>query len=96
MASYLAEGIAPGTVIGVDLDDEFIKRATAKDHQRAMANVSFMGGYAYHWPFPNAYFDAVISYTGIGVLPHPEMAVQEMLRVCRPGGTVSIAEAVTG
>ncbi len=96
MASYLAEGIAPGTVTGLDLDEEFIHRATAKAKQRGISNVSFVVGNAYHLPFGDSHFDAAISYTGIGVLTDPVVAVQEMLRVCRPGGAISIAEAVTG
>ncbi len=96
MASYLAEGIAPGKIIGLDLDSEFIQRATAKAQLRAISNVSFLMGDAYHLPFGDSRFDAVISYTGIGVLTNPEVAVEEMFRVCRPGGTISIAEAVTG
>jgi SAM-dependent methyltransferase len=96
MASYLAEGINPGHVIGLDLDEEFIHRARTKAEEKSVSNVSFVVGDAYQLPFKNEAFDAVISYTGMGILSTPEVAVKEMLRVCRSRGTMSIAEAVTG
>ncbi|MHB1681542.1 MAG: class I SAM-dependent methyltransferase [Bacilli bacterium] len=96
MASYLAEGIAPGTVTGIDLDEEFIQRAKTKAKQNAIPNVFFYVGNSYNLPFEDGRFDAVVSYTGVGVLTDPEVATQEMIRVCRPGGTISIAEAATG
>lgn len=95
-ASYLAEGIAPGVVTGLDLDAEFVDRARQKCADYGIRNVAFVVGDAYQLPFGDGEFDAVVSYTGIGVLRDPETAVQEMLRVCRKGGTISVAEVVTG
>ncbi|HWI62037.1 MAG TPA: methyltransferase domain-containing protein [Symbiobacteriaceae bacterium] len=91
LAPYLAAGIAPGTVVGLDLDESFIERARAKGG----AGVSYVVGSAYALPFPDNTFDAVTSYTGIGVLTDPERAIREMIRVCRPGGTVSVMEPVS-
>lgn len=95
-ARYLAEGIAPGSVVGLDRDPAFIQRARAKAAASGRQNVDYVVGDAYALPFPDASFDAVTSYTGIGVLERPEAAVAEMIRVCRPGGTVSAAEAIFG
>lgn len=95
LALYLAEGIAPGRIIGIDLDEVFIEIAKNKAKQAGISNVYFVVGDAYNLPFDDRSFDAVVSYTGIGVLADPELAVHEMLRVCQPGGSISIAEAVT-
>ena len=95
-APYLAEDIRPGSVTGLDLDEEFILRAQAKAKAAGMADLRYVVGDAYALPFPDATFDAVTSYTGIGVLNDPAKAMAEMVRVCRPGGVVSVAEAVTG
>ena len=96
LAPYLAEAIAPGRVTGVDLDEDFIARAREKAARAGVTNVEYVVADAYHLPFPDDTFDAVTSYTTLGVLEDPEKALEEMIRVCRPGGTVSVAEGVTG
>ncbi len=96
LAPYLAAGIAPGSVTGLDLDAEFIARASAKAEADGLRGVRYIVGDAYALPFPDASFDAVTSYTGIGILADPRQAIAEMVRVCRPKGAVSIAEAGAG
>jgi SAM-dependent methyltransferase len=96
LAPYLAEGIAPGLVTGLDLDEEFIARAQQKAARAGSQHVRYVAGDAYALPFATGSFDAAVSYTGIGVLADPPRAVAEMVRVCRPGGSVSIAESVGG
>ena len=96
LAPYLAEGVAPGSVTGVDLDEEFIARAREKASAAGQGGVRYLVGDAYALPFADGSFDAVTSYTGIGVLEDPRRAISEMVRVCRPGGPISIAEAVAG
>ena len=41
-------------------------------------------------PFPDASFDLVAGYQMLEHVPAPEAALREMLRVVRPGGTISI------
>jgi SAM-dependent methyltransferase len=42
-------------------------------------------------PFGDATFDAVLSTFGVMFTPNQEMAAAEMLRVCRPGGRIGMA-----
>ena len=42
-------------------------------------------------PFADANFDAVVSTFGIMFTPNQEKAAGEMLRVCRPGGLIGMA-----
>lgn len=93
---YVAQAIAPGMVTGLDLDAEFVAHATAKAEAAGTSGLEFVVGNAYALPFGDDTFDAVTSYTGIGVLSDPPKAVAEMVRVCRPGGVVSIAEGLGG
>lgn len=94
--TFLAGVVAPGEVTGLDLDEEFIAHATAKASAAGIPGLTYVVGDAYALPFADQSFDAVTSYTGIGVLTDPPRAVAEMLRVCRPGGWVSVAEGVLG
>jgi ubiquinone/menaquinone biosynthesis C-methylase UbiE len=42
-------------------------------------------------PFPDASFDAVTSSFGVMFTPNQEQAASELLRVCRPGGKIGLA-----
>jgi SAM-dependent methyltransferase len=42
-------------------------------------------------PFEDASFDAVVSTFGVMFCPDPARAAAEMLRVCRPGGRIGLA-----
>lgn len=41
-------------------------------------------------PFADADFDVVMSSIGVMFAPHHQLAADELLRVCRPGGTVGV------
>jgi SAM-dependent methyltransferase len=42
-------------------------------------------------PFENGSFDAVLSTFGVMFVPDPQRAAAELLRVCRPGGRIGLA-----
>jgi ubiquinone/menaquinone biosynthesis C-methylase UbiE len=46
---------------------------------------------AQNLPYPDASFDAVLSVVGAMFAPDQEQTAAELLRVCRPGGTVAMA-----
>lgn len=41
-------------------------------------------------PYGDAAFDAVLSCIGVMFAPHHQLAADELVRVCRPGGTVGV------
>jgi ubiquinone/menaquinone biosynthesis C-methylase UbiE len=45
---------------------------------------------AEHLPFEDASFDVVISTIGVMFAPHHQQAADELVRVCRPGGTIGL------
>ena len=45
---------------------------------------------AEHLPFDDASFDVVMSAIGVMFAPHHQAAADELVRVCRPGGTVAL------
>jgi SAM-dependent methyltransferase len=47
-------------------------------------------------PFPDASFDAVLSTFGVMFTPDQDKAAAEMLRVCRPGGRIGLANWTPG
>jgi SAM-dependent methyltransferase len=77
-------------VTGIDFVPALLERArerVAAERLRA----TFVPGDAEHIPFPDASFDAVLSTFGAMFAPDQERAARELLRVCRSGGTIAMA-----
>src|SRR5207248_9820762 len=77
-------------VRGVDLTPELLERAR---ENAAIANVEidFREGDAEALSFDDATFDVVLSQFGHMFAPRPDVAIREMLRVFKSGGTIAFA-----
>ena len=77
-------------VTGLDLTPELLERAR---ENAALANVriDFHEGDVEKLPFDDSEFDAVLSQYGHMFAPRPDIAITEMLRVLRPGGTIAFS-----
>jgi ubiquinone/menaquinone biosynthesis C-methylase UbiE len=75
---------------GLDFSPDLlaIARERASD---AMVEVDWVEGDAQELPFDDASFDRVISTFGQMFAPDHKRTADEMLRVCRPGGTIAVA-----
>lgn len=76
-------------VTGVDVSTEMLDKARQKVAERKLTNVvriSEMDARAL--AFPDGHFDTVVAMHVISVVPEPEKVMEEMARVCRPGGEV--------
>jgi SAM-dependent methyltransferase len=77
-------------VTGLDLTPELL--AVARDNARiAGVPIDFHEGDVEQLPFPDATFDAVMSQFGHMFAPRPDVAIGEMLRVLKPGGTIAFS-----
>ncbi len=77
-------------VVATDYVPALLERAG----QRARADrlpIEFRAADAENLPFPDASFDAVLSTFGVMFTPDQERAARELLRVCRPGGKIGLA-----
>ncbi len=88
----LATLVAPGEVIGLDLQAEQLERAGALAARQGISNLRLERGSVYELPFPDGSMDAVFAHNLLVHLANPSRAVQEMRRVLRPGGVVGIAD----
>ena len=77
-------------VIGVDIAPYLIEQAIVR---AAAAGVSaeFDVGDAEDLPYEDASFDIVLTMFGAMFAPRPNVVAHELLRVCRPGGTIAMA-----
>jgi ubiquinone/menaquinone biosynthesis C-methylase UbiE len=88
----LAQAVAPGEAIGIDLREDAIERGRALARERGVANVSFQSASVYRLPYPSGSFDAVFASAVLQHLASPVAALEEMHRVLRSGGVVGIVD----
>ena len=77
-------------VLSTDYVDRFL------DHGRIRAkaeglDVAFQVADAQNLPFADASFDGVVSTFGVMFAPDQPKAASELVRVCKPGGTIALA-----
>lgn len=87
----LAEAVAPGSVIGVDVEAGQVELARQRVQERGLANLRIDQASVYELPFADRSFDAVFSHALFEHLADPLAALREIRRVLRPGGLVGIA-----
>jgi SAM-dependent methyltransferase len=90
----LARVVAPGLVIGVDLDAAHVETAAALAVTEGVPNATFQQGDATDLPFEDASFDAafendVLLHLGSNAI----RAVREVRRVLKPGGLFAARDA---
>jgi SAM-dependent methyltransferase len=83
------------TAVGVDYVPGLLERARRRVAAEGLP-VELQEGDAEALPFPDASFDAVTSVFGSMFAPDHERAAAELLRVCRPGGTIALASWTPG
>ena len=79
-------------VTGVDFAPAMIAESRRKA-TAAGAAIQFEEGDAEALPFPARHFDFVISRHLLWTLPHPEAAIDEWIRVLRPGGRLVVVDS---
>jgi ubiquinone/menaquinone biosynthesis C-methylase UbiE len=73
---------------------DYVPALLDRGRERAKADrleVTFQEADAEALPFQDASFDAVLSTFGVMFTPNQELAARELLRVCRPGGKIGLA-----
>jgi SAM-dependent methyltransferase len=86
---------AGASVTGIDIAPNLLAQA----RQRAAAenlNARFEEGDAEDLLYPGASFDVVLSMFGAMFAPRPERVAAELLRVCKPGGVIAMANWTPG
>ena len=73
---------------------DYVGALLERGRERAAAErlpVAFQEADAEDLPFADASFDVVLSTFGVMFTPNQEQAAKELLRVCRPGGKIGLA-----
>lgn len=81
-------------VTGVDIASNLLEQARKRAASENL-RVSFDEGDAEQLPYPDGHFDIVMSMFGAMFARRPEKVAAEMIRVCRPGGRIAMANWTT-
>jgi phosphatidylethanolamine/phosphatidyl-N-methylethanolamine N-methyltransferase len=81
---------AHADVTGIDLSQDMLDRASQKMDPLRHGHIRLQQGDALNLSFPDESFDFVTAFHVITVVPDPKRMLDEMVRVCRPGGQVVI------
>ncbi|WP_033312222.1 methyltransferase domain-containing protein [Streptomyces iakyrus] len=81
--------LAGADVVASDLTPELFE-AGRRVAEKQGAHLTWQEADAEALPFRDAEFDIVLSCVGVMFAPHHQQAAGELVRVCRPGGTIGL------
>lgn len=77
------------TVVSSDLTPELLRRSQLRAAEQGVS-LEWREANAECLPFADGQFDAVLSAIGVMFAPHHQRAADELVRVCRSGGTLGL------
>jgi SAM-dependent methyltransferase len=89
-SSAIPAALAGAEVVASDLTPELFEAGRARAAEVG-AELEWVEADAEALPFEDASFDVVMSAIGAMFAPRHEAVASELLRVCRPGGTIAMA-----
>lgn len=82
----------PHQVVGVDLSENFVMRATEKAQKKCYNNVEFHKADLENLPFEDQSFDKIICSGVLLIIPDQAKALRELHRVLKTGGKFVVVE----
>jgi ubiquinone/menaquinone biosynthesis C-methylase UbiE len=76
-------------VVSTDLTPELLLRSQARAAEQGLT-LDYREANAHALPFGDGEFDVVMSAIGVMFAPDHERAASELVRVCKPGGTIGV------
>lgn len=86
----LAEAVAPGRVVGLDIEESQLALARTRAAERGVRNTEFKAGSIYELPFADGTFGAVFAHALFEHLSNPVRALREIRRVLKAGGVAGV------
>jgi ubiquinone/menaquinone biosynthesis C-methylase UbiE len=80
-------------VVAIEPSPYMLERSRSK-YKQGVVPIQLVQAGAENLPFADSTFDTVVATLVMCTIPNPEKAVQEMKRVCKPGGKILLFEHV--
>jgi phosphatidylethanolamine/phosphatidyl-N-methylethanolamine N-methyltransferase len=77
-------------VTGIDISEPMLERARSRVEALGRDDVLLQKMDARSIAYPDGHFDKLLAPYVISVVAEPEVVLREMVRVCRPGGTIIV------
>ena len=90
----LADAVAPGRLLGIDMEPTQIEMANAAARAGGHGNAEFRTGDATDLPFDDATFDAAYCHALLNHAPDTQAVLTEVKRVVKPGGLFAAREVI--
>lgn len=82
-------------VLGIDISEPMLNKARKRVEHQHLAHVEALEVMdAEHLTLPNACFDVVVAQYVVTAIPNPEQALDEFVRVVRPGGEIILTTRI--
>jgi SAM-dependent methyltransferase len=94
-AASLPAAVAGARVTATDLTPELLEIGERLARERGL-DLEWRTADASALPFPDASYDVVMSAIGAMFAPDQQATADELVRVCRPGGTIAMANWTPG
>jgi ubiquinone/menaquinone biosynthesis C-methylase UbiE len=93
---HVARALAPlaRQVVAVDITRAMLEEGRTQAERAGLDNILFQEGDASALPYLAESFDLVVTRFSLHHFQDPEIPLAEMVRVCRPGGRVGVADMV--
>jgi phosphatidylethanolamine/phosphatidyl-N-methylethanolamine N-methyltransferase len=82
-------------IVGIDISEPMLDKARKRVETERLANVEALEVMdAEHLTVPDASFDVVVAQYVVTAIPNPERALDEFVRVVRPGGEIILTTRI--
>jgi ubiquinone/menaquinone biosynthesis C-methylase UbiE len=81
-------------VTGIDITLRMIEQAKERQQEKSLTNLTWQVGDVVPLPFPDSQFSLVLTRYTFHHFLNPKAVLSEMVRVCKPGGKIMIADVV--
>ncbi|BAW79705.1 type 11 methyltransferase [Candidatus Nitrosoglobus terrae] len=81
-------------VTGIDITSQMIEQAKKRQQEKSLTNLTWQIGDVLPLPFPDSQFSIVLTRYTFHHFLNPRAVLNEMIRVCQPGGRVIIVDVV--
>jgi len=90
----LADAVAPGEVVGIDIETHQFSTAMEYTKKTGLSNIRFQTGDISDLQFADESFDIVFTNAVLMYLSNPASAVREIFRVLKPGGVLGARDVI--